>query len=138
MIMMALLRSNPSAFRDNNVNNLKSGQTLSIPQQGEITQLSREQAKNAFQQQYSDWKSGVASAPPPKVERQVVSESLRADAARIKAPAAATDSGELVLVAPPDDQQLAAPTDAGLGGNVEGSPDAAAARTGQQGSAKRR
>ena len=134
-MMMALLRNNPQAFRNNNVNNLKSGQTLAIPEQGEITQLSREQAKNAFQQQYHDWKAGVASAPPPKVERQVVSESLRADAARIKAPAAETDSGELVLVAPRDDEELAAPDTSGTGqdGSVAGGADVDAAASGPQG-----
>lgn len=120
-MMMALLRANPQAFRNNNVNQLKSGAMLAIPKQGEITQLSREEAKNAFQQQYKDWKSGVVSAPPPKVERQVVSDAVRADVANIKAPPAATDSGELVLVAPrPEDENLPEATTDSVGAVAEG------------------
>lgn len=104
-MMMALLRANPQAFGNNNINNLKSGVMLRIPDEQEITSVSRAQATNDFQRQYRDWKAGIASAPPPKVERQVVSEQMRADLARVRAPQRRGESGELVLVPPRDDDQ---------------------------------
>jgi pilus assembly protein FimV len=119
-MMMALLRANPQAFANNNVNNLKSGVMLRVPGQGEIASLSKAQANNDFQRQYRDWKAGVSSAPPPTVERQVVSDAVRADLARVKVPPPATESGELVLVSPsPEDTKTTGVDGADAAGSLE-------------------
>ncbi len=42
--MMALYRNNPDAFEQNNINNLKSGEVLSVPDLDEIRQVSKAEA----------------------------------------------------------------------------------------------
>ena len=69
--MMALQRRNPDAFRRGNVNLLRQGVVLEIPQPGEIAQLSPGEARRAFLQQTREWRalrSGTqrAVAPSPR------------------------------------------------------------------------
>jgi pilus assembly protein FimV len=64
-IMIALLRANPSAFYAKNVNNLKAGTILKVPERDEIESISKASARAEFQAQYEVWqkyKSQVAAA----------------------------------------------------------------------------
>ncbi len=54
-MMIALLKENPDAFGDNNINNLKRGKTLRIEDQAVITELSHRQAVNETSRQYQSW-----------------------------------------------------------------------------------
>jgi len=54
-MMMALLKENPKAFVNNNINGLKAGYTLLIPSRDEIKNLSRTQAVYAVTEQNSLW-----------------------------------------------------------------------------------
>ena len=54
--MMAMLRSNPQAFGDNNINNLKAGSVLRIPSKSEINQQSAAAALADVRQQHALWK----------------------------------------------------------------------------------
>jgi pilus assembly protein FimV len=67
-VMMALQRYNPNAFINNNVNNLKVGKVLRLPEGADVTSLSRAQARNEFMAQTQAWRSGkpVASQAAPK------------------------------------------------------------------------
>jgi pilus assembly protein FimV len=56
-MMMALLDANPSAFIKNNINNLKTGQTLTIPSVDEISRLSHRQAVARVSEQWQQWKN---------------------------------------------------------------------------------
>ncbi len=56
-MMMALLDKNPNAFIKNNINNLKTGQTLTIPSVNEITKLSNRQAVARVAEQWQQWKN---------------------------------------------------------------------------------
>ncbi|NQY27527.1 MAG: hypothetical protein HRT92_10185 [Piscirickettsiaceae bacterium] len=56
-MMMALLEENPKAFVKKNINGLKAGYTLSIPNRDAINQLSRNQAVNAVGEQNDLWKN---------------------------------------------------------------------------------
>ncbi len=56
-MMIALLNANPSAFIKNNINNLKTGQTLTIPSVDEISKLSHRQAVARVSEQWQQWKS---------------------------------------------------------------------------------
>ncbi len=60
--MLALLRENPQAFIDNNINNLKAGYVLRIPDRGEITQVSRTQARAEARSQYDAWQAGRSAS----------------------------------------------------------------------------
>jgi len=54
-VMIALMRANPSAFFGNNVNNLKAGKILKIPERDSITSLPRDQAAREYRAQYDAW-----------------------------------------------------------------------------------
>lgn len=55
-MMMALLDANPDAFQHGNVNFLKQGAVLDIPDYATISKLNASEARRAFQQQNRDWK----------------------------------------------------------------------------------
>jgi pilus assembly protein FimV len=66
-VMMALQRHNPSAFIDNNVNNLKVGKILRLPEDANVTSLTKQEAFDEFMAQTRAWKaqrSGVAASGP--------------------------------------------------------------------------
>ena len=69
-MMLALLDANPSAFIRNNINNLKTGYTLTVPSSDEITKLSNRQAVARVAEQYQQWKdaNNVVVAAKNKAE----------------------------------------------------------------------
>ena len=54
-VMLALLRANPSAFFGNNVNNLKAGKILTVPEREAIAAVPKAQAAKEFRAQYDAW-----------------------------------------------------------------------------------
>lgn len=56
-MMIALQRANPQAFINQNINNLKVGQILRIPNAGEVQELSRREASNAYREQLQEWQA---------------------------------------------------------------------------------
>jgi len=54
-VMIALLRANPSAFHNNNVNILKTGKILKIPDFETIAAIPGTQAAREFRAQYDSW-----------------------------------------------------------------------------------
>jgi pilus assembly protein FimV len=78
-VMLALLRANPSAFFGNNVNNLKAGKILTVPERETIAAVPKAQAAKEFRAQYDAWQEyklklagasravAVAEAETPKV-----------------------------------------------------------------------
>ena len=104
-IMIALLRSNPAAFYAKNVNNLKAGTILKVPEREEVESLSKTAAIAEFQAQYETWQkyktqvaaaSGVVTVPSEPetataVEPQAKVAAPKATAkatAKVAAPAA--------------------------------------------------
>ncbi|MGD9000997.1 MAG: FimV/HubP family polar landmark protein, partial [Granulosicoccaceae bacterium] len=68
-MMMALLRANPEAFTHNNINGLKSGQVLRIPDHDTLLALSQREALRVVREQHAAWRearSGLISAPTAK------------------------------------------------------------------------
>jgi pilus assembly protein FimV len=63
-VMMALQNHNPSAFINNNVNNLKVGKILRLPEEADVTAMSKREAREEFLAQTREWKSGVSAAAP--------------------------------------------------------------------------
>jgi len=100
-MMMALLRANPEAFPDSNVNNLEAGSNLRIPDSGEIQSLTARQARKAFNEQTKQWREAMAPAE---------------DKAEIPAKAAPQAKPDAVaMVEPPEAEPLEQPV-------VEGEP----------------
>jgi pilus assembly protein FimV len=125
-MMLALLRANPGAFQNNNINNLKAGATLSIPSREEIVSISASEARDEANRQYQAWRSEPTSTVDASVgevtEETTVAEAAPAvDAAEEPAPAVMTES-RLQLTAPEDDTVQAAAT--------AGDPQADAAEAG--------
>jgi len=84
-MMLALQRRNPQAFRDNNVNRLKQGSVLAIPELDEINTLGVKAARAEFMRQTKVWrerkksKSSTKSAPvvkPSKIKQEAPRERL--------------------------------------------------------------
>lgn len=96
-MMLALYRTNPEAFINNNINGLRRGQILRMPSEQELGALSREQALAEVQSQHSAWDPGrAAEAVAPAT--QVAPAAPAAPAAATAEPAA--KDAELRLVAP--------------------------------------
>lgn len=60
---MALLRANPQAFIDGNINRLRAGATLRIPQRSFIEQLDASSARAEFAAQTRQWQAPIATSP---------------------------------------------------------------------------
>jgi pilus assembly protein FimV len=113
-VMQALLRANPGAFVNNNINHMKAGVTLKVPGRDEILSMSAREAHIESRRQYSEWKAANTAAAipePPPVVKPSAAETADAppatDAAQEEAqsPTAETQVGEsrLSLVVPEDD-----------------------------------
>ncbi|HXL85286.1 MAG TPA: FimV/HubP family polar landmark protein [Casimicrobiaceae bacterium] len=66
-MLVALFRSNESAFDANNMNRLRSGQILTVPQGNQIAPLAQDEAVKEVKVQAADWRSyrdHVAAAAP--------------------------------------------------------------------------
>lgn len=77
-MMSALLRANPEAFFNQNINGLKRGQILRMPTESEINALSNAQALAEVQSQHAAWdgiKDNLSSAVNERPEVSSVPES---------------------------------------------------------------
>jgi pilus assembly protein FimV len=101
-MMLALLRANPEAFADGNINALKRGQILRMPERDEITRLTPAEAMAEARRQHDAWAAArdiIAAAAP---ERPLAAETAAGIPAPAPAPAVEGRS-ELRLVAPSED-----------------------------------
>ena len=70
-MLIGLQRSNPDAFIRKNLNLIRSGKILRVPDRAEIAGIPQEEAVKEYRAQVSDWNSyrqQVASAPAPAPE----------------------------------------------------------------------
>ncbi len=117
--MVALLRMNPDAFYEQNINALKRGAILRIPSSDEVNAISTSEASAAVGSQNELWRGYQTSqaASPTRLADAGASESLRAPAEAT----ASTDSRLELLPPRAGDDQGAAdrPGAAGLGRSGE-------------------
>ena len=108
-VMMALLKNNPDAFYNNNINNLKAGYVLRLDDPAALTDMSKSAASREAQRHYQSWmaakKGGVSGAAmttsmPPATSVGAGAESGSSDAS-------------LKLVSPDDADLTAMPKTAG-------------------------
>ncbi|HFD92550.1 MAG TPA: hypothetical protein ENJ22_04615 [Gammaproteobacteria bacterium] len=121
-VMMALLKNNPDAFYNNNVNYLKAGYVLRIPDISQIAQISPAEAEREIRRQHGEWldaKGQLASRAAPR--------ALGADTAAAGAPSGAGAAGGPRL-------KLVVPDASGEGAALEGVSDGTASGAGQQAS----
>jgi pilus assembly protein FimV len=109
-MMHALLRENPHAFMNNNINRLKAGVTLDIPDRNTINAITSSEALAESRRQEQEWKAGQQAATQESEPQTATPEEV----------VDAVDSTESLL-------QLTAPeeeTIAGLATASSGDPEA--------------
>jgi pilus assembly protein FimV len=97
--MLALLRANPDAFIDGNINRLKQGAVLRTPQQDELAQIGAAEATAMVREQAAQWRQARAPIPQPAeagaAPRATATSVLRASGARLEiAPAVSSNSNK--------------------------------------------
>lgn len=94
-MLVALLRQNPQAFDDGNMNRLRAGAIMTIPDQATASAVERAQARREILAQAADFEayrsrlSGAVAARPAPAEPAVTQESAGEIAPRVEAPAVA-------------------------------------------------
>ena len=124
-MMMALLRSNPEAFINGNINGLKRGQILNIPSRDEILDLSLQEAISEVGAQNSDW--GGSGITADTVSERADSMSIADDDSNsfddepLSADMISDDESELRLVAASSDGEGIAQSggDSGQASNID-------------------
>lgn len=114
--MLGLLEANPSAFYDQNINNLKAGYVLRVPNREEMGAVSQAEALTEVRRQNRLWRDGRTTET--KTETKTETQA---------APAAATESGDAPAAAqvqPEAQLKLVVPETgetggAGTGANVD-------------------
>mgnify|MGYP001821839850 CR=1 FL=1 len=97
--MLGLLRANPRAFVGNNINNLKAGYVLRVPDRDELTSVSKADALRETRAQYAAWR---AAQGVPATTRQQSAEPAPGEVTTPAADAALQDAAKpsLQLVSP--------------------------------------
>lgn len=72
---MALLKANPEAFHDGNVNKLKRGVNLKVPSREDVMSMTAREARAAFYAQVNSWKEEIQQARLAK--EQAIAEQKR-------------------------------------------------------------
>ena len=95
--MLAIQDLNPNAFIDGNINRLKSGQVLRLPDESQVSSRSQNEAVAQVVEQNNAWREGRSVAAAPAGTRQL-DATKRASAG--DAPAKTETKDSLKLVAP--------------------------------------
>jgi len=70
-MMMALFMANPDAFIQDNINRLKVGQILRVPERLKVLSLSARKARELYREHMSRWKADPSAVPARSVSRPV-------------------------------------------------------------------
>ena len=84
-MLVAILRANPDAFMNNNINRLKAGATLRIPDSTQLAEVPQDKARQEVRVQISDWnryRRKLADSAAPAKEK--VAEPGKRAAVRVK------------------------------------------------------
>jgi pilus assembly protein FimV len=106
-MMLALLRANPDAFVNGNINGLKRGQILNIPERDEIDSLSSQDAISDVKSQNSSWQETrgmLAESVTDRAESMPAADDIGEDSSSEDSSAMIEDDeSELRLVAASSD-----------------------------------
>ncbi|NRP14517.1 MULTISPECIES: FimV/HubP family polar landmark protein [unclassified Marinobacterium] len=86
-MMLAIQRLNPSSFPTNNINVLKAGTVVTLPNSAQANELSVRQAAIEVRKQYEDWKNGRRSSASAAIEKADVTPVAKPES---EAPSAQT------------------------------------------------
>ena len=115
--MLALLRANPDAFINGNINRLKQGAVLRVPQSAELAQLGRSEAAALVRDQMSEWRQ--ARRPIPQPVESVATAAAQAST-RTAATAPKVAEARLEIAPPAAGAATRAGTQSGIDAEGEG------------------
>lgn len=119
--MLALLRVNPDAFIGDDINKLKSGAVLRVPQAEQLSQYSASQAAAVVREQIANWRAARRPMPQPAagVVAKAASDAVRpASGERMPRPRQA--QARLEIVPPSSSDGRRAGTRSGIDAGGEG------------------
>lgn len=117
-MMVALFQTNPDAFYDNNLNNLKAGYVLRMPDRETILKLDQETAAREARMQYQRWAEQRKATTVAEQTSDAPALAVRNDG-ELQAPdkeKSRSSSGQLKLIAPEGEGA------AGAGGSEKATP----------------
>ena len=97
-MMVALLRANPNAFEDGNINALNRGAIMRVPTADEVADMDSQSALTSVNEQNALWKKYRDQARAKPVEAQQGENATEAPVAKVETETAPAD-GTLTLVA---------------------------------------
>ena len=108
-MMMALWEANPAAFANGNVNNLRAGAVLRVPDREQATSRSARDARREFAAHMDAWRAGRALDPAPEDDPQLaeVDAEPEINSARLEVVAAGETSGDDATASLMDDDLAA-------------------------------
>jgi pilus assembly protein FimV len=115
--MLALLRANPEAFIDDNINLLKSGAVLRIPDASEVASFSRAEAAAVVRDHVERWQASRAPAPQPAAVAGTAGDAGAGDAS---VAGGARVAGARLEIAPPTGEGNTPGTRSGTSAGGEG------------------
>ncbi|GAB3096331.1 hypothetical protein GCM10027159_15320 [Lysobacter terrae] len=122
--MIALLRANPDAFIDGNINRLKAGAVLRMPGGDAMTELDAQQASAIVHTQIQEWRASRRAAPQPAdVEQRsgdIAAQTKPAPAAASTSPSKRVADARLEIVPPGASDATKAGTQSGFSAGGEG------------------
>jgi pilus assembly protein FimV len=116
--MIALLRANPEAFFDGNINRLRAGAVLRMPGQDALAELDPRQASALVNAQAQDWRNARRAVPQPVLEG--AAPTAAAPAATTPAAAPRVAGARLEIVPPGASDATRAGTQSGVSAGGEG------------------
>lgn len=116
--MLALLRSNPDAFIGDDINRLKQGAVLRVPQAGELSHYSASQAAAVVREQMANWRAARRALRQPAAVAAAAAASAPATNGNQPAPRVA--AARLEIVPPSASNGRRAGTRSGIQAGGEG------------------
>ena len=104
-VMLAILRQNPEAFKQGNVNMLRRGAVLHMPDDATMRSISAKEAAAEVRRQHQLWEEyrqhvGAAPAAQPLGTPAAATEPAATGSEAVQAPTTATSNARLELIAP--------------------------------------
>jgi pilus assembly protein FimV len=117
--MIALLRANPEAFIDGNINRLKAGAVLRMPANDQLASLDAAQATALVRSQVREWRESRRVAPQP-ADAEAVAISAPESTTSTSSTAARVAGARLEIVPPGASDATRAGTQSGISTGGEG------------------
>ena len=121
-VMLALLRANPDAFIKGNVNLIKAGAVLRIPNGSELSEYSAKEARAIVHEQIGQWREmrKPVEQPAAIADTAAAGDEAGNEAGTGTADASRTADARLEIVPPSDDDARQAGTRSGIQADGEG------------------